>query len=260
MKLYVVIRIPKSGSQSLRTMVRECLTESHVFRIPQLDLEDSKHLHLSEKFRAKRRIWSGRLRYGVFNEKSMWKKISREVADDDIISGHMVYGKPQFPHHELRYITLLRDPIERTISEYYYAREGYLNRPKYRRLYLKGHSEVAGNCSLPEFLQYLYDHKERYGNLTTRYVTGTQTHEDPFAFMRENYFHFGILERMDLFSNQLAQKLGSTPREIWINKTATRKAYKVTKSDLEILHALLNRDINLYNQMREYILIPTNGK
>ncbi|NNK93676.1 MAG: sulfotransferase family 2 domain-containing protein [Desulfobacterales bacterium] len=254
MKLYIVIRIPKSGSQSLRMMVEKSLPQSNHFKIPQLDIDKSIKRHLAEKFLAKRKLFTGLLRYRVISEKMFWKMISRRANDGDMLSGHMVYGKPQLSAWNLNYITLLRDPIDRTISEYYYSREGYLNRPRYRQMYHKGHAEVTGTSSFPEYLQYLCSNKERFSNPTTRFVTGVHTHKDPFSFMIKNYFHFGILERLDLFSNQLAEKLDFPSYEEWENKTRTKKDYKLTDIDRELLHDLLEKDIELYNKTKEYIL------
>ncbi len=254
MKLYVVICIPKSGSSSLVTMVERSLASGSHFRIPQLDIYKKSNLHPAEIFLQRRRILRGLIKYRVINEKMFWKKISKIANDGDMISGHMPYGQPQLSGWDLNYITLLRNPIDRIISEYYYTRQGYLSRPRYRQIYHKGHSEVTGTKSFSEFLKYLYANKDRYNNPAVRFVTGTSNHKDPFAFLKKNYFHFGILERMDLFTNQLAEKLDTRPEKVWENKTLIKEPYQPTESDLELIHMLFNQDISFYNSTKEFIL------
>ncbi|MBT8344756.1 MAG: sulfotransferase family protein [Desulfofustis sp.] len=254
MKLYAVIRIPKSGSRSLGVMVEKSLPSSHHFRIPQLSVDSPERLHPAEKFRARRRLLQGLLKYRALNAEMVWKNVSRRARDGDIISGHMPYGMPQLPGWELLYITLLRDPIDRVVSEYYYSRKGYLSRPHWRRLYHKGHAEIAGTKSFPDYVRYLCDHRPRFSNPALKFVTGGDDHQDPLSFLKEHYFHFGILERMDLFARQLAQKLDAPECQVWENKSDVMGKYMPTDAELDLLHSLLDKDIVFYQETRQYIL------
>ena len=254
LKLYTVIRIPKSGSRSLGIMVEKSLPSSNHFKIPQLTVDTPEHLHPAEKFRARRRIIQGLLKYRALNTEMLWRNISQKAHDGDILSGHMPYGIAQLPGWHLHYITLLRDPIDRVISEYYYSRKGYLSRPRWRRMYHKGSAEVTGTQSFSDYVRYLCDHRPRFSNPTLKYVTGGDTCEDPLSFLKEHFFHFGILERMDLFASQLAEKLDSPVCQVWENKSEVVDKYMPTEEDLELLHSLLDRDIDFYRETRDYIL------
>ncbi len=254
MNLYAVIRIPKSGSRSLGIMVEKSLPSSHHFKIPQLPFDTPDHLHPAEKFRVTRRMIHGLLKYRALNAEMMWKNVSRKARDGDIISGHMPYGDPQLPGWQLRYITLFRDPIDRVVSEYYYSRKGYLSRPLWRRWYHKGHAEVTGTKSFSDYVRYLCNHRPRFSNPALKYATGGDSHQDPLSFLKEHYFHFGILERMDLFTSQLAEKLDAPVCQVWENKSDEPQKYVPADADLELLHTLLDRDIAFYRETREYIL------
>jgi hypothetical protein len=254
MKLYTLIRIPKSGSRSLSVMVQKSLPAAYHFKIPQLAVDTPEHLHPAEIFRARRRILQGVLKYRALSTEMMWKNVSRRAQDGDIISGHMPYGLPRLPGWQLLYITLLRDPIDRVMSEYYYSRKGYLSRPRWRRLYHKGHAEVTGTKSFSDYVRYLCEHRSRFSNPALKFVTGGDTHQDPLSFLKDHYFHFGILERMDLFASQLAEKLDAPVCQVWENQSDVARKYKPTKGDLKLLHSLLDKDIAFYRKTREYIL------
>jgi hypothetical protein len=254
MNLYAVIRIPKSGSRSLGIMVEKSLPSSHHFKIPQLSAVTPDHLHPAEKFRARRRMMRGLLKYRALSPEMLWNNLSRMARDGDIISGHMPYGEPQLPGWQLHYITLLRDPIDRAVSEYFYARKGYLSRPRWRRRYHKGHAEVAGTKSFSEYARYMCDHRPRFSNPALKFSTGGDNHQDPLSFLKEHYFHFGILERMDLFTSQLADKLDAPVCQVWENKSDLPQKYVPANAELEFLHSLLDKDIAFYQETREYIL------
>ena len=254
LKLYTVIRIPKSGSRSLGVMVEKSLPSSRHFKIPQLWVDTPEHLHPAEKFRARRRMIQGLLKYRALNLEMVWKHVSTMAHDGDIISGHMPYGVQQLPGWHLHYITLLRDPIDRVVSEYHYSRQGYLSRPRWRRLYHKGHAEVTGTQPFSDYVRYLCAHRPRFSNPTLKYVTGGDSCRDPLSFLKEHYFHFGILERMDLFTRQLAEKLESPVCQVWENKSEAVHKYVPTEGERELLHSLLEKDIDFYRETRDYIL------
>ena len=252
--LYILVRIPKSGSQTLRKMVHKSFVGSSHFSLPRLDIDQNVDRSLTESFRRNRRLLKGMSAYGALTEKGMWKKISAKAKSGDIISGHIACGRADLPGWGLRYVTLMRDPIERMVSEYFYTREGYLKRQSVRKIYLKGRPEAAAKGSFSDYLEYLCFHKERYANPATAYVTGSRTHLDPFEFLKQNYFHFGVLEAVGTFAQQLAEKTNTEPSEFWVNKTKTRSKYELSDKDRELLGLLLDKDISLYEEAKESIM------
>jgi hypothetical protein len=62
----------------------------------------------------------GRFYYWSFQRVSRWPK--ERLAKMKLFKGHMPFGLHRFIPQPTTYITVLRDPINRTISEYYYGR------------------------------------------------------------------------------------------------------------------------------------------
>lgn len=253
--VYVLICIPKSGSRSIENMFRNNFPESHIFGIPPLDINHLGPEGLTDAFRRKRKLfkWGFRM-HGVFTEKAMWAAIDRKTGNGDVVSGHFAYDRAVLPSNDTRFITIMRNPVQRLISEYNYSRGEYLDRPAIRRVYMKGLVEVAGTKTFSDFLEYMFERKERYSNPASTYITGSQQCPDPFSFLKEHYFHFGLLERMDLFSAQLSNKLGINIPEEWKNKTRNKADIKLSDKDMERTNSLLGKDIELYERVRSYIL------
>lgn len=252
--IYVVIRIPKSGSQSLSKMVKQSLPESRKFGIPPLDRESDTKKGIIEFLRHQCMTYKSMYKkYGALGEQAMWEHIDKVSQNGDIITGHIRYARPKMQNSELKYITLLRDPIERIISSYWYARQSYNQRSFLRKLYVKEDIIAAATLSLSDYFHHLADQGERYTNPITRYVTGVTSHQDPFSFLIENYFHFGILEEIELFSKQFSKKMNIQSEPVWPNKTKVKEPFKLTRSDNQILEKLFGIDIELYHQTATYL-------
>ncbi len=253
-KLYFIVRIPKSGSQSMRYMVKAALHDRHYFRLPHLATEPDTGITLYDRFRLRRKLIKGFLKdYGVFTESAVWKKISRTAKDSDIISGHLHYGRPQLPGWELQCITLLRNPVDRLISEYNYWRQNFQSRTFIQKRYVRGLLLVAGTCSLSDYIRYVHEHRKTLGNPATAFVVGHHTGCDPFDFLQQNYFHFGVLDEMDFFAQELSQKLNRPVATAWTNKTRKTAENKLSPADMALLEELLDSDIPLYQKALAHI-------
>jgi hypothetical protein len=98
----------------------------------------------------------GRFYYWSFQRVSGWPK--ERLAKMKLFKGHMPFGLHEFIPQPATYITVLRDPIDRTISEYYYA------------LHRRTHSIVdrdAKRLSLEEYVA-----KVPYTNPQTKAIAG----------------------------------------------------------------------------------------
>ena len=250
--IYVLIRIPKCGSTSLENMVKHALPGNNLY--PLSTLVEADGLSIIERIRLERNMLSVRRRYGAFSEKAMWRNISNESHDGDIVSAHMPYGAIKLDGCNYRYITLLRDPVERVVSAYYYSRHSYQKLPFHRRLYRTGSDKAAGNKSFSGFLEYLSANKNLYSNPMVRYITGDGFHEDPFGFLQENYFHFGVLEEINLFAQQLGDKLGCEIPAERSNVTKEKSTPEFSAKEMELINDLYEGDIQLYRNVKELVL------
>lgn len=254
-QLYFLIRVPKSGSQSMWDMVRSALPENRCFRLPMLAPDPSKGITLYDRFRLRRRSLKGFWKVDhSLTEAQMWKRIDEKSNDGDIIAGHINYGTPQLPQTELKCITLLRHPIDRLVSEYNYHRQGYQARPAFHQSYMAGLLKMAGTRSFSDYVAYLHDHLDVFQNMITSYIVGPHRERDPFEFMKENYFHFGVLEEMDFFADQLSKKLKRPIKSTWINQTRNLEKHELSSTDESRLHDLLGKDMKLYGQALDFVL------
>ena len=253
-KLYFLIRIPKSGSTTMRDMVEGALPDSRNFRLPLLASDSGVGITFYDRLRRRRRtlkgFWKG---YRTFREAVVWQTISQRAKEGDILSGHLRYGSPQLPEWNLQCITLLRNPVERLVSDYHYSLKGFQKRSFLQRCYNKGVLHVAGTRTLSDYIHYLHEHRQVFGNPATSYVVGSNTEEDPFEFMRRNYFHFGVLEELEVFSTQLSQKLNRPVAAIWSNKTRRTGDQPLSPSDKVLLEELLDKDIALYQKTVDFV-------
>lgn len=83
------------------------------------------------------------------------------------VSGHVPYGVHLFTNRKVRYITFLRNPIDRSISQYYYWK---LTKPNKKSDNPRGW--YANSLSLKEFYRL-----PRFHNYQTRFISGIVTHK-----------------------------------------------------------------------------------
>ena len=108
--LILFLHLPKTGGSTLRSIVRrqcrpEALYEVHLPHATPAELE----------------------------------AFGRTVSDDGaIIQGHFRFGLHQFLPHECTYITLVRDPVDRLISNYYHALRDPSLEPHHRAIRFEG--------------------------------------------------------------------------------------------------------------------------
>ncbi|NNJ94401.1 MAG: hypothetical protein HKP57_06630 [Halobacteria archaeon] len=105
-------------------------------------------------------------------------------------------------------VTLLRDTVERVISQYFHARRGYHKRGPLRRWLRHGQPGTAGRYSFGGYLSCLCEHQRLYVSIMSCCITGSRECDNPAPFLFDHYFHYGVLERMDDFAHGLGRKPG----------------------------------------------------
>jgi hypothetical protein len=215
---------------------------------PSADMGVGCFEHFRRVRRTKKRLWK---LFNTFDYSKAWAYLNGHARQGDIVSGHFMYGAPVLPDWELRYITIVREPVSRLYSEYRYCRQSFFERPYWRRSYLAGRLKVAGRGDFRDYVKYLHSHVESFANPLVGYITGGVEVGDAYDFLRQQYFHYGTLERMDLFADGLSAKLGSPVIPVWKNKTARVPAIEADDVDRDHIDALIGKDIELYKSIRD---------
>lgn len=257
-KAFVLVRVPKSGSTSLQRIVASVCPHSRIFDAPETARTVSSGVTFYERLRNTRRRWRHFMgEQGAWTEAGFWAAINARAADGDVVAGHICYGEPRLPDFDLSYITLLRDPRERVLSNYNYDRVGYLKRSGLRRAYATGQLKASGRTFV-DYLHYLADAERRAIQPAVMYVTGeTNPAFDAFGFLRDRYFHFGVVEHMDEFARTLGRKLGRDAEAAWTNRTPKRKHAALSKEEARLIEQIFPQDLELYEKARDLVRAET---
>jgi len=248
--VYAIIRIPKSGSSSLEISIKDALRPVNLFKVPMLNNPDAS-ISLIENIRTYKkktsRLWKN---FRVLSESAMWEKIQQNLLDGDIISGHMAYGSLRLQDVNIKYITIIRDPLDRFISEYKWIRHGYEKRWPTQKFYHFGRPAASAK-SMDYYLDFLREHEHVYSNPATRYICGTHSHTEPFNHLSKNYWHYGILEKSVEFATLFESKTGIKFSLGHANHSPSPSTIKLTAAQTTKFEQLHNIDINLYLRLKE---------
>jgi len=171
-------------------------------------------------------------------------RVSGPVVTRDIhlLGGHLPFGIYQYLPSDSRYITFLRDPVERTLSHYYRARS------------VRKRDPIPEDMSFEEVLgggDYLYD------NLQTRMLSGDpepfgEVTEEMLEQAKENlserFVSFGLADRFDESLVLLKRGLGlNSILYVSQRMTTNRPRTQESKEDLRPIAERFNTyDIELY--------------
>lgn len=192
---------------------------------------------------------------GNFQESNQWRSLPQAERDKfDLIIGHQHYGHHEFLSRRASYITMLREPVERVLSFYFFVK-----RYKNHHLYDLGFTDET---TLEEFLE-----NKKFialDNIQTRLLNPQPNKHHPFGSVDEQMFEtaisnldkidrVGIVERMSEFLEMLRIAEGWTIPEAPVqNRTADRpKANDQSEAILERICELNRYDIRLYQAARE---------
>ena len=245
-RILALVRVPKSGSTTLVWMVRTALPDARIYRMPKLmrSNEGPSRLEGWRETRSRaRRFWK---LFRTVSEEKAWQRLAARLRDGDIVSGHFPYGAPLFPGFRIDYVTLLRNPLDRLISEYNYARENFSKLGPIQRLYRGGLVEAAGRLGFADFLSFIEERRELFENIATRYATGARSCDDPQGFFDRHYYHWGVVERLDRFADGLSAKLGAPVQTRHERITANKAEISLSRADKARFERLFGEDIRMY--------------
>ena len=169
----------------------------------------------------------------------------QEKAQIDVLYGHMSYGLHAHLPRPARYLTILRNPVDRVISRYYHI---------YRDPHSQLHDEIAsGAMDLEKFVIHMAEAGEM-DNLQTRMIAGNWQErgygpcdEEMLAVAKRNLRdHFevvGLTERFDE-SCLLIQRAFGWPEMYYTKRNVGRKRPRKADIPAASLHTVAK-----YNQM-----------
>lgn len=167
------------------------------------------------------------------------------VRRHDLIMGHFFYGLHRHFEGEFRYFTMLRDPVRRVVSHYYYNKA-------------RNPETALGSVPLDGFLE--SDSRIARPNRHVRFLSGVDPAESPQTALDIAKEHlsacaaFGITERFDESLLLFRRRLGWKAFPFYVRRKVNRERPTVDELPDDTLDAVRERnrlDIELYTFARK---------
>jgi len=249
--LIVVIRTPKSASSSLAAIVGQAFPAARAFVLPNtLDIEGSiSTLQQLRHIRHAARInyrWHRLLRL-----EQVFERINIQANPGDILTGgHIDFDTCRTKlARAARFITVVRNPVDRSLSEYAYARAGHRRKRGLAKWDASLVAKAAGRYSFEGYLDFLTDHRAAFADVACRYV-GLRAGQDIAAHFAAHAYHFGTVDNLPAFANGLAEKTGQKVEVRHLNSTEAPTPIKLTQAEHRKVERLYAGDFALYDWCR----------
>lgn len=178
-----------------------------------------------------------------------FKRLPQTRRDEfDCLKGHMPFGLHEYLSRPCVYVTLLRDPVERMISHYY-----YVVRTSHHYL----HQEVLSRgMTLEDYVR--SDISTELENGQTKLIAGNEIDPPPNLLdlakrnIREHFVVAGLAERFDEALILMQRRLGwsqvyYTPKNVTAHRPSKSE---VSKSTLRMIESRNEKDLELYDFAR----------
>ena len=180
---------------------------------------------------------------------------AREIAEGTkspatirLITGHLAFGVHREVRGPFTYITVLRDPVERLLSHYHYART-FAKHPL--------HADVtSGRLTILDAARQMANHQTRYLADKSVRATAATAGRDALESAKENLAQYfavaGLTERFEETLILLQQKLGWKVRPVASSNVTRGRPGQRTHSDedLAAIRAANALDLELYDWAR----------
>lgn len=213
----VYIHIPKSGGSTLRSILSQNYAPDRALELNGI-LGEQKCREFSESYAR---------------------------IQPDLVYGHHPFGVHDLLRRPWLYFTLLRNPIDRLVSEYYYAFQYDEHRFA---------EEIrSGQLTLEKFV--MLDHWFTSNRLVTfvsglREIDPHQILETAKLNLRERFASFGIMEQFDDSVLIMASELG-WDRPLYVKRNVTKRQPHDIGRDLRArIEKMLETDMELYEYGR----------
>lgn len=177
--------------------------------------------------------------------------IGRDAKPGDMITGgHIDFQtcREKLPQN-MKMIALIRNPVERSLSEYAYARHGFNRKSPWTKFDASVVAKAAGRYSYDGYLDYLLEHSAVFGNIACRYL-GRAPDADIAGHFDKYAFHFGTVDNLDGFAKSLARKTGRNVALQHLNRTLLPTDRIITHATRAKIERLYAADFEVYEWAR----------
>ncbi|HBL10851.1 MAG TPA: hypothetical protein DD379_05495 [Cyanobacteria bacterium UBA11162] len=220
----IFLHIPKTAGTTLYDVIKQHYSHNSIFRI-----------------------------HGVIEDQLEDLKKNYEPQKDKIclFKGHMTFGLHQFLDCPYTYITILRNPVDRIISVYYYLLQSP-NHPQHH---------LVKNKTLQDFVQSGTAHN----NCQTRFIAGkpnSSSEEQPYQLLqrakkniKEHFSVVGLTERFDETLILLGIQLGWSGMPFYVAQNKSKRPLQkdILPETLELIQEKNYLDVKLYRYAEEIL-------
>jgi hypothetical protein len=209
-ELIIFVHIPKTAGTSLRGIIEKNFKKDAIFTVDGRNPQKS---------------------IALFNNLSSDKKLHFSL-----VQGHVEFGALRPSHEQIKYITFVRNPVERVLSYYSYILSDTYRRPQ---------AEIAAGMPFKDYLLSKYDwqidnHQTRMiaGNVPPEYGACTsEVLERAKANLASHFEFVGIADLFDRSVLAMSKSLGwNTPFYKRLNATKKRISKKgIGQEELNII-------------------------
>lgn len=241
------VRVPKSGSTSLSRMLETAFEGRTRFYLPDT-LRREAALSRWQAFRLKRSQTQNLMkRVGVASLPAALARIDQQARGGELIlGGHSDQATVRDGlAAPVRFITLLRDPAARALSDYNYARAGFLKKKPWQRFDAHILAKMAARYDFAGFLDFQLDHREAFEDIACAFV-GWEAGADLKDYLAANLWDWGVLEKADALAARIGERVGRPVAFGRHNATGRLEKAEVSAAERSRIDRLYSRDHQLY--------------
>ena len=251
-QVLVFIHIPKTGGVSVSSTLIEAFGPDHCIGLPQDMFEQIIGSPLHEAtIAARKRISAVRQKFTGPKFKNIDQMSSEDRDNIHLIHGHIRLGSEPDTGREPLYVSLVRDPVDRIASQYWYLRSSMgwrIPQDPSKRL-------VLGR-SLDGYIEALHKLGARHSwNQQCQYLAREQSFEAAREACESRFFCAMTFDQIAEFTNYICQaanrelvpvkhanQSSKRPRDTGISETAMAMMEDMYGEDMKIYRWLNSRD------------------
>ena len=170
-----------------------------------------------------------------------------DFAKYKVIMGHFSFNRRLFPFNDRRFITLVREPVQRCISYYHHV----MNRREWRgrQLSLLEYVETSGDIQFQNHQTRLLSNMKR-NPITEKHL------ENVIRNVERNFLYIGTSEKFPQAIDCLYDMLGWDNKKIFYENATSKKQAtidNISEDVLERLRELNEYDIKLYEWVSNHL-------